>query len=153
VPQNNSDTWLYLSQDGKTVVEGQGNPEAATLLAAPGGTVDQIVVDKHDLAGQLGGASAPMYDSVGNPVVLVDGVAYASDILPEGHPAKVQSVQPVQAPRPNGLVQSSPAPVLGRVDPAKAVPVDAPRPTAIHSPTSAPVKVQTGTQGSPKGGS
>jgi len=149
--QNNSGKWYMLDKDGK-VVEGEDNPEAVSVLAAPGANVPQDVVDKHDLTKRLDGDAPPMVDSAGNPVVILDGRAIAASALPADHPSRLD------ADKLPSRAAGKPADASRAAEPlfspkAATVSVDAPKPTAIHSPTAAPTKVQVGTQGSPKGGS
>lgn len=84
---NNSGKWLMLDKGGN-VVEGEDNPAAVSVLAAPGVAVPRDLVDKYDLADRLAGDPAPLVDSAGNPVAVVDGRAVAVSALPEGHPAR-----------------------------------------------------------------
>jgi len=50
--QNNSGKWWMLSRGG-LVVEGEGNPDAVMVLAAPGSEIPRDVIDKYDLSKRL----------------------------------------------------------------------------------------------------
>jgi hypothetical protein len=80
---NESGKWFMLTRDGR-VVEGEANPEAASVLAAPGAIVPDDVAAQYKLADRLkpAGESAPQVDAAGKPVVVKDGRALAADLLP-----------------------------------------------------------------------
>jgi hypothetical protein len=85
---NLSGKWLMLSKSG-TVVEGSDNPEAVSVLAAPGGNIPQDVVDKYDLADQLKGTEHQLVDVAGRPIVHIEGGrAVSIDLLAKDHPAR-----------------------------------------------------------------
>lgn len=94
--RNNSGKWWMLSKAG-TVIEGEGNPEAASVLAAPGSEVPMDVVEKYDLTKRLDGPESPNVDSAGNPVVVVDGRAIAAGALPSDHPERVKAERATKA--------------------------------------------------------
>lgn len=101
--RNNSGKWWMLSHSGE-VIEGDGNPDAASVLAAPGAEIPGDVVKKYDLAKRLDGPEPSMLDSVGRPIVVVDGRSISVDALPVDHPDRVKaeeiakSTKPVAAP-------------------------------------------------------
>lgn len=139
--QNNSGKWLMLHKDGKTVVEGEANPDAGSVLAAPGATVPQDVVDKYGLADRMEGQAVGQVDFAGNPVVVVGGRAIAADALPADHPQYRASKPAAQRDGGRSAVTTSREPATAdAAKDAPGKPHDAPRPAP--APAAAPLSAK-----------
>jgi hypothetical protein len=123
--QNDSGKWWMLSKAG-TVIEGKDNPQAASILAAPGANVPGDVVAKYDLKDKLSGEAPQLVDSVGHPIVhLEDGRAVSIDMVDKDHPARKEFEARAKAGKPT---TPSSSPSTATVGPAAFVapPVAAP---------------------------
>ena len=120
---NLSGKWYMLSRSGQ-VVEGEDNPEAASVLAAPGGNVPQDIVDKYDLADRLKGEEVHQIDVAGRPIVLTEsGRAVSIDLLEKDSPVRKKAEADIAKKAAPTPLHSPPVAVTPTPAPAPAAPV------------------------------